>query len=156
MPHQPIPVPNIFALNIMHLTVINNPDLLLKLFTGKLNVCAPDSKETWDWAVFYWKPALWNVHGETVTRAVPYLPSSFGRAPQDPAKKLNSGYKGIQSLGVSTVYIWSRSYAISSHPPAEILAELLQACGWCLCPPASLHTSPRHAVGPQATGRLCH
>ena len=86
-------MPSVFALDIMHLTVLNDPDLLLKLFTGKLDICEPDRRETWDWAVFYQKPALWKAHGETVTRAVPYLPSSFGRAPWDPSKKLNSGYK---------------------------------------------------------------
>ena len=93
LPHQPLPVPNIFTLDIMHLTVLNDPDLLLKLFTGKINAYEPDDKSTWDWAVFYRKNALWNAHGETVVRAVPFIPSSFGRAPRDPAKKLNTGYK---------------------------------------------------------------
>ena len=93
LPHQPLPVPSVFTMDIMHLSVLNDPDLLLKLFLGKLDVCEPDNRENWDWAVFYRKPALWNAHGETVARAVPFLPSSFGRAPRDPAKKLNSGYK---------------------------------------------------------------
>ncbi|KAH8981811.1 hypothetical protein EDB92DRAFT_1969673 [Lactarius akahatsu] len=93
LPHQPLPVPSIFPMDIMHLTTLNDPDLFLKLFTGKLNVYAPDNKSTWDWAIFYKNNALWNAHGETVVRAVPFLPSSFGRAPRDPAKKLNTGYK---------------------------------------------------------------
>ena len=93
LPHQPLPVPSVFTMDIMHLTVLNDPDLLLKLFLGKLDVYDPDDRENWDWAVFYRNPALWSAHGETVTRAVPFLPSSFGRAPRDPAKKLNSGYK---------------------------------------------------------------
>ncbi len=93
LPHQPLPVPNIFTLDIMHLTVLNDPDLLLKLFTGKINAYELDDKSTWDWAVFYRKNTLWNAHGETVVRAVPFIPSSFGRAPRDPAKKLNTGYK---------------------------------------------------------------
>ena len=77
----------------MHLSVLNDPDLILKLFLGKLDVYDPDDRENWDWAIFYRKLALWNAHGETVARAVPFLPSSFGRAPRDPAKKLNTGYK---------------------------------------------------------------
>ena len=93
LPCQPIPVPSVFTMDIMHLTVLNEPDLFLKLFTGKLDVYEPDDRDTWDWAVFYKNAALWTSHGETVTRAVPYIPSSFGRAPRDPAKKINSGYK---------------------------------------------------------------
>lgn len=93
LPLQPIPVPSVFTMDIMHLTVLNEPDLFLKLFTGKLDVYEPDDHDTWDWAVFYKNNALWTSHGETVTLAVPYIPSSFGRAPRDPAKKINSGYK---------------------------------------------------------------
>ncbi|KAH9002127.1 hypothetical protein EDB86DRAFT_2801244 [Lactarius hatsudake] len=77
----------------MHLTVLNEPDLFLKLFTGKLDVGDDDDRETWDWAVFYKKTPLWNAHGDTVAQTVPYIPSSFGRAPRDPSKKINSGYK---------------------------------------------------------------
>jgi hypothetical protein len=93
LPRQPLPVPNVFTMDIMHLTTLNDPDLLIKLFTGKLNVYEPDDRSTWDWAVFLSNTTLWNAHGETVERAVPYLPSCFGRAPRNPAKKLNTGYK---------------------------------------------------------------
>lgn len=93
LPNQPLPVLNIFTMDLMHLSVLNNPDLFIKLFTGKLDCYEPDDRSTWDWAVFYQNQALWNAHGETITMAVPYLPSSFGRAPRDPAKKINSGYK---------------------------------------------------------------
>ena len=93
LPCQPLPVPNIFTLNIMHLTVLNDPNLFIKLFTGKVNVYKPDGKSTWDWAVFYKNDALWKAHREMVVRAVPFILSSFGQAPQDPAKKINTGYK---------------------------------------------------------------
>ena len=43
--------------------------------------------------MFYKNNTLWKAHGKTVVRAVPFIPSSFGRAPRDPAKKLNTGYK---------------------------------------------------------------
>ena len=93
MPHQPLPVLNVFTMDIMHLTTLNDPDLFVKLFTGKINVYQPDDKSTWDWAIFYQKNTLWNAHGKSVVRVVPFLPSSFGQAPRDPAKKLNTGYK---------------------------------------------------------------
>jgi hypothetical protein len=93
LPNQPLPVLSNFMMDIMHLSVLNDPDLFLKLFTGKLDCYEPDNRSTWDWAVFYLNPNLWNAHGETVVRAVPYIPSSFGHMPRDPAKKLNSGYK---------------------------------------------------------------
>ena len=93
LPCQPLLVSNIFTMDIMHLTVLNDPDLFIKLFTGKINVYEPDDKSTWDWAVFYENDALWKAHREMVVRAVPFILSSFGQAPQDPAKKINTGYK---------------------------------------------------------------
>ena len=93
LPCQPLLVPNVFTMDIMHLTVLNDPELFIKLFTGRLNVYEPDDRSTWDWAIFYKNDRLWKAHGETVVRAVPFIPSSFGRAPRDPAKKLNTGYK---------------------------------------------------------------
>ena len=53
LPYQPLPVLNVFTMDIMHLTVLNDPDLFIKLFTGRLNVYEPDDRSTWDWAVFY-------------------------------------------------------------------------------------------------------
>jgi hypothetical protein len=93
LPCQPLPVPSLFTLDIMHLSVLNDPDLFLKLFTGKLDVYEPDDRADWDWAIFYGKPKLWSAHGKTVPRSVPFIPSSFRHAPRDPSKKINSGYK---------------------------------------------------------------
>jgi hypothetical protein len=93
LPKQPLPVPSIFTMDLMHLSVLNDPDLFVKLFTGKLDCYEPDDCSSWDWAIFYQNQALWNAHGETIFRCIPYLPLSFGRAPRDPAKKINSGYK---------------------------------------------------------------
>jgi hypothetical protein len=93
LPRQLLAVPNVSMMDIMHLSVLNDPDLFIKLFTGKIDVYKPDDRTTWDWAVFYQNTALWNAHGETVSMVVPYIPSSFGRTPRDPAKKINSGYK---------------------------------------------------------------
>jgi hypothetical protein len=111
MLHQPTPVPSVFAMDIMHLSVLNDPDLLLKLFTGKLDVCEPDNRDDWDWAVFYWKPALWSAHRESVARAVQFLPLSFGCASRDPSKKLNSGYKAWEFQQ----YIYGMGPALFRH-----------------------------------------
>jgi len=53
----------------------------------------PDERADWYWVVFYHRPKIWNAHGETIAQLVPFIPSSFGSAPCDPAKKLNLGYK---------------------------------------------------------------
>jgi hypothetical protein len=78
LPHQPLPVPNVFTMDIMHLTTLNDPDLLIKLFTGKLNVYEPDDRSTWDWAIFHCNTTLWNVHGKSVELAVCYASLSIG------------------------------------------------------------------------------
>ena len=110
LPCQPLPVPSLFTMDIMHLSVLNDPDLLIKLFTGKLDVYEPDNRADWDWAIFYRRPKLWTAHGETVPRSVPFIPSSFGRAPRDPAKKLNSGYKAwefqLYMYGLCPTLFW--------------------------------------------------
>ena len=93
LPWQVLPVPSIFTMDIMHSSVLNDPDLFLKLFMGKLDVYDPDDRDTWDWAIFYKNTPLWNAHGSTVSGAVPFIPSLFGCTPRDPVKKLNSGYK---------------------------------------------------------------
>lgn len=36
---------------------------------------------------------VWHAHGKTVALATPFIPSCFGRAPRNPAEKINSGYK---------------------------------------------------------------
>ena len=66
LPIQVLAVPNIFTMNIMHLSALNNPDLFMKLFTGKLDMYEPDDQGTWDWAIFYKDNRLWNAHGLTV------------------------------------------------------------------------------------------
>jgi hypothetical protein len=53
LPCQPIPVPSVFTMDIMHLTMLNELELFLKLFTGKLDVNTPDDRDTWNWVVFY-------------------------------------------------------------------------------------------------------
>ena len=89
----------------MHLTMLNDPNLFLKLFTGKLDVHKPDDRSTWGWAIFYQNDDVWKAHSKTAVQAVPFILSLFERAPWDLAKKLNTGYKAwefqqyIYSLG---------------------------------------------------------
>src|SRR6266404_4276510 len=93
LPLQLLPVPSNFTMDIMHLSVLNHPDLFIKLFTSKLDVYEPDDRQDWDWAVFYRNNALWEAHGETVDLCSSYIPSAFGCTPCNPAKKINTGYK---------------------------------------------------------------
>ena len=110
LPCQPLPVPSLFTMDIMHLSVLNDPDLFIKLFTSKIDVYEPDDREDWDWAIFYCRPQLWTAHGETIPRLVPFIPSSFGCAPRDPSKKLNSGYKAwefqLYVYGLCPTLLW--------------------------------------------------
>ena len=84
-------IPNIFPLDIMHLINLNNPDLFLGLWHGMIKVYSPDRLKLWDWRVLVGE--VWQAHGKTVALATPFIPSSFGCAPQNPAEKINSGYK---------------------------------------------------------------
>jgi hypothetical protein len=84
-------IPNIFPLDIMHLINLNDPDLLLGLWRGTIKIYPPDKIELWNWRVLIGK--IWQAHGKTVALATPFIPSSFGRAPRNPAEKINSGYK---------------------------------------------------------------
>ena len=89
-------VPNIFVMDLMHLTALNDPDLLLGLWRGTVKCYQPDTKDSWDWKVLTGK--IWESHGKTVAMATPYLPSSFCWVPRNPAEKINSGYKAWESL----------------------------------------------------------
>ena len=84
-------IPNIFPLDIMHLVNLNDPDLLLGLWRGTMKIYPPDKIELWNWRVLVGN--IWQAHGKTVALATPFIPSSFGRAPRNPAEKINSGYK---------------------------------------------------------------
>jgi hypothetical protein len=81
LPCQPIPVPSLFTMDIMHLSVLNSPNIFIKLFTGKLDVYEPDDRANWDWAIFYHKPKLWSAHGKTVPRSVLFIQPSFWHVP---------------------------------------------------------------------------
>lgn len=52
LPCQPLPVLSFFTMDIMHLSILNDPDPFIKLFTRKLDVYEPDDRVDWDWAIF--------------------------------------------------------------------------------------------------------
>ncbi|KZT31503.1 hypothetical protein SISSUDRAFT_1038391, partial [Sistotremastrum suecicum HHB10207 ss-3] len=102
-PENRFPIPSCFPANIMHHMSLNIPDLFFELWRGTLDCEYPDSKDTWDFAVFRSQasPAhreRWITHGENVANARPYLPGSFDRPPRNPAEKINSGYKAWEFL----------------------------------------------------------
>ena len=90
-------VPNMFVLDIMHLVSLNVPDLLLGLWRGTINCYGNDKHHNWPWLKLQ-KGPVWESHGKTVEMATKYLPSSFDRAPRNPAEKINSGYKAWEYL----------------------------------------------------------
>jgi hypothetical protein len=89
-------VPGTFPLDMFHVPALNAPDLFLKLWRGTLacDTKRGDSRTDWPWTEYLSQSALWKEHGAKVASARPYLPSDFDKAPRDPAKKSNSGYKG--------------------------------------------------------------
>jgi len=89
--HNSLGIPNAFPLDIMHLINLNDPDLLLELWRGTIKVYPPDNLKLWTWCILVGN--VWRAHGKSVALATHFIPSSFGRAPRNPAEKINSGYK---------------------------------------------------------------
>lgn len=102
-------IPNMFSLDIMHLVNLNDPDLLLGLWRGTVKVYPPNNMELWNWHVLVGN--VWQAHGKTVALATPFIPSSFGRAPRNPAEKINSGYKAWEFQ----IYLIGLSPALLRH-----------------------------------------
>ena len=75
------------------------------------------SQDLWDWVVLIGD--IWKLHGQDVTCCCPYLPGSFDCPPQNPAYKINSGYKAWEFL----VYIFG-------YCPT-LLYNLLPCWYWC-------------------------
>ena len=92
-----LPLPRCFPGDLMHQPVINLCEALLGIWRGQVKVYGSDKKANWDWAVFM-DSRHWKHHGKEVASAAPYLPSSFGRPPRNPAEKLSSGYKAWELL----------------------------------------------------------
>ena len=95
-------LPGCLAIDHMHIIAINLPDLLISLWRGTIDCDKKlkDSRDLWDWVVLIGD--VWKSHGQDVARCRPYLPGSFDCPPQNPADKINSGYKAWEFL----VYIF--------------------------------------------------
>jgi hypothetical protein len=89
-------VPGCFGSDIMHLLLLNIPDLLINLWQGTFDCDTMDNCESWDWAVLC--GTTWAMHGHQVTSATPYLPGSFDWPPPNPTEKISSGYKAWEFL----------------------------------------------------------
>jgi hypothetical protein len=93
-PQFTLPVPQCFTVDLMHLLCINLGELLISLWRGSLKCEISDDKLTWDWAKLIGD--TWQEHGKLVAAATVYFPSSFHRAPRNPAEKISSGYKATE------------------------------------------------------------
>lgn len=93
----PIPIPQCFPIDNMHLLSLNIPELIMSLFRATISCDATDDEATWPWAVLADKET-WDAHGALVQSATQYLPTIFGRAPRNIADKINSGYKAWEWL----------------------------------------------------------
>lgn len=90
-------LPKCFPLDIMHLISLNLSDLLLHLWRGTLQCDRDfDNVESWDWAML--QGETWRLHGAIVENTRIFLPTSFDRAPRNPAEKINSKYKAWEFL----------------------------------------------------------
>ena len=105
-------IPNIFTMDLMDLSFLNDPDLLLGLWRGTIKHYPPDNISTWDWAVLK-NQKWWRAHGMTIKAAVPFIPSSFGHAPHNPAEK---GTK-LGSLSCIFMVLGLFCFDTSSHGP---------------------------------------
>lgn len=65
-------MPGCLALDLMHLVLLNLPDLLLGLWHGTIDCDTDDDWSTWDWCVL--RGETWKAHGEVVVKTTSYLP----------------------------------------------------------------------------------
>jgi hypothetical protein len=89
-------LPTCFAGDLMHQPVINMATLLFDLWCERPDLRTHDASSSWPWAVL--TGVVWENHGRVVARAAKYLPTSFGRTPRNPEKKISSGYKAWEFL----------------------------------------------------------
>ncbi|KZV85133.1 hypothetical protein EXIGLDRAFT_623344 [Exidia glandulosa HHB12029] len=76
--------------------ILNLADLFIGLLRGTIDRGASDSLDSWDWVVLTGE--VWEKHGADVSACLRFIPSCHGRAPRNPAEKINSGYKAWEHL----------------------------------------------------------
>ena len=120
-----LPLPTCFAGDLMHQPLINLTNLLLDLWCARPKARKHDRGSFWPWAVLV--GAIWKEHGEAVARTARYLPTSFGRTPRNPQKKISSGYKAWEFL----YYIYGEGpglfYRVLPEPYYSHFCRLVQA-----------------------------
>ena len=97
-----LPVPSCFPIDLMHLCSINIPQLMIDIWRNKIEPKVDITAPTKPDFIVLDTSDVWKAHGALVASARPYLPSSFDRAPRDPALKINSGYKACEFQ----LYFW--------------------------------------------------
>ena len=120
-----LPLPTCFAGDLMHQPLINLTGLLLDLWCARPKARKRDCRSFWPWAVLV--GAIWKKHGEAVEHAARYLPTSFGRTPRNPQKKISSGYTAWEVL----YYIYGEGpgllYTVLPEPYYSHFCRLVQA-----------------------------
>jgi hypothetical protein len=91
-------VPNTAVSDWMHLPGIIVLAEIIPLLRGTLKCDPSDDKGLWAWAQYLADEHNWQESGRRIAALTPYFPSSFGRAPRNPAKSLNTGYKAIEGI----------------------------------------------------------
>lgn len=94
--HQPymLQVPLCFTVDLMHLFCLNIGELLVPIWCRTFKCKSTNDKSTWDWATLTGE--TWQTHGKLVVAATQFFPASFHHPPQNPAKKISSGYKATE------------------------------------------------------------
>ncbi|EJD40585.1 hypothetical protein AURDEDRAFT_69893, partial [Auricularia subglabra TFB-10046 SS5] len=100
-PETILGAPHMVTEDLMHMTM-NVASAIVELFHGSFPCSRTDSVNDWAWAIFR-TAELWQAHGRDVANSTPYIPGPWGRAPRNPAEKINSGYKAWEYL----LYIFS-------------------------------------------------
>ena len=93
---QILPLPTCFTGDLMHQPLINLTNLLLDLWCARPKARNFDHRSIWPWAVLVGE--VWIRHGKAVADTARYLPTSFGRPPRNPQKKISSNYKAWELL----------------------------------------------------------
>ena len=91
------PIPRCFPADTMHLE-LNIGQLQVSLWRGTIEHSKNDDPSTWPFTVLH-NHQIWLAHGATVAATHQYIPTCVeSRTPQNPAKKISSGYKAIEYL----------------------------------------------------------
>jgi hypothetical protein len=97
-PKRTLGVPGSLVQDEMHVFAINAFEELMALYRGVLTCNDRDDKATWDWCHDFCVSQNFKKHGERVDGFRWRVPSWAGRPPQNPFKKLSSGWKAIEAL----------------------------------------------------------